>query len=199
MKHLMLVTTLVLFGLPSQASAQTIRDGMVCLEDVCRPLYRDDQSPGKRPPPQAKQPPQARPAAPAPAPAASAPPPPQVEKVAIQIGRNDPGLMNLALNNAQNVLDHYKKAGRQVEIEFVAYGPGLHMVRSDTSPVRERLTTLLQDRPQGLRFRACARTLKEQSAAEEQEITLLQGVSRVVLGVAHLVHLHETGFRTLRP
>jgi hypothetical protein len=52
--------------------------------------------------------------------------------------------MNVALNNAQNLLKHYEAANGKVQVEFVAYGPGLHMVRSDTSPVKERLSGLLE-------------------------------------------------------
>ncbi len=44
--------------------------------------------------------------------------------------------MNLALNNAANVARDFTARGQQVEIEIVAYGPGLHMLRDDTSPVK---------------------------------------------------------------
>jgi hypothetical protein len=60
-------------------------------------------------------------------------------RLAIQVNQNDPAVMNLALNNAVNVVQHYSAAGEEVEIEIVTYGPGLHMLREDTSPVKGRI------------------------------------------------------------
>src|SRR5262245_18199875 len=60
-------------------------------------------------------------------------------KVAIHVDDNDAKVMNLALNNAKNVLDYYKRKGETVAIEIVTYGPGLHMLRADTSPVKQRI------------------------------------------------------------
>ena len=54
-------------------------------------------------------------------------------KVAIQVNQNDKAVMDLALNNAKNVLDYYKEKGETVAIEIMTYGPGLHMLRADTS------------------------------------------------------------------
>ncbi len=44
-------------------------------------------------------------------------------KVVFQVSDNDPAKWNLALNNAQNVQRDLGK--ENVEIEIVAYGPGL--------------------------------------------------------------------------
>src|SRR5690242_465489 len=53
----------------------------------------------------------------------------------LQVNTNDPAAMNLALNNAMNVTQYYKQMGENVKIEVVTFGPGLHMLRDDTSPV----------------------------------------------------------------
>ena len=47
--------------------------------------------------------------------------------VAIHVDQNDPKVMNMALNNAVNVNKYYESIGDTVEIELVAYGPGLNM------------------------------------------------------------------------
>ena len=191
----------LVFPLVSPAAAQVTREDTVCLDDVCRTIFKEQmplpkQSQRQTPP----QPPSLR----TPPPLAARPHqlPPQIphsEKVAFQISRNDAAAMNLTLNNVQNIMEHYRKMGRNVEIEIVAYGPGLQMMRADTSPGRERLAMMLQGHPAGLRLRACELTMKQQSAVEEHGISLLKGVSRVDLGVAHLVQLQEMGYRTLRP
>src|ERR1700704_6603135 len=63
-------------------------------------------------------------------------------RVAIQVDQNDPAVMNLALNNATNVIDYYRSKGQEVQVDLVTYGPGLHMLRDDTSPVKDRLKQL---------------------------------------------------------
>ena len=62
--------------------------------------------------------------------------------IAIQVDQNDPQVMNLALNNATNVIEYYRAKNEEVDIDIVAYGPGLHMLRADTSPVQDRIKRL---------------------------------------------------------
>src|SRR5579864_3373813 len=64
---------------------------------------------------------------------------PAQHRLAIQVDQNDPQAMNLALNNAENVIDYYRGKGESTDIEIVAYGPGLNMLRADTSPVKDRI------------------------------------------------------------
>ena len=68
-------------------------------------------------------------------------------KVAIQVSQNDKAVMDLALNNAKNIIDYYKGKGETVAIEIVTYGPGLHMLRSDTSPVKDRIAPMALENP----------------------------------------------------
>ena len=63
----------------------------------------------------------------------------RVHRLAIQVDQNDPAVMNLALNNATNVIQYYRDKGEEVEVDLVTYGPGLNMLRADTSPVKERI------------------------------------------------------------
>src|SRR6267154_2696522 len=57
-------------------------------------------------------------------------------RIAIQVDQNDPQVMNLALNNATNVIEYYRARNEDVDVDIVTYGPGLHMLRADTSPSR---------------------------------------------------------------
>ena len=77
-------------------------------------------------------------------------------RIAIQVDQNDPQVMNLALNNATNVIEHYRARNEGVEIDIVTYGPGLHMLRADTSPVQDRLKRLKDLAfPSKIQFSAC--------------------------------------------
>src|ERR1700754_608912 len=55
----------------------------------------------------------------------------KAHRLAIQVDQNDPQVMNLALNNATNVLEYYRGKNEDVDVDIVTYGPGLHMLRAD--------------------------------------------------------------------
>src|ERR1700730_16080625 len=79
-----------------------------------------------------------------------------VHRVAIQVNQNDKAVMELALNNAKNVIEYYASKGETVAVEIVTYGPGLHMLRSDTSPVQDRIKQIADSSfPSSIKFSAC--------------------------------------------
>ena len=121
-----------------------------------------------------------------------------VHKVAIHVDENDPARINLALNNVKNVKQYYDSIGEAVEIEVVAYGPGLHMLRADTSPVKDRISALALE-VGGLVFSACGNTKAGMSKAEGKEIELLPEATVVPSGVIRLVELQEEGYAYVRP
>src|SRR5690348_2563878 len=86
-------------------------------------------------------------------------------RLILQVNSNDPAMMNLALNNAANVVQYYKELGQTVSIEVVTFGPGLHMLRDDTSPVKARIETLALSTPE-ISFKACGNTKQNMSKAE---------------------------------
>ena len=119
-------------------------------------------------------------------------------RVVIQVSENDPRTMNLALNNAENLRSFYEQAGEAVQIEIVAYGPGLAMVRGDTSPVRDRLAALVA-RPQPVTLSGCDNTLGRQSKLEGKDISLVSEARLVPTGIGRIVQLQEQGWTYIRP
>ena len=69
-------------------------------------------------------------------------------RLILQVNSNEPAMMNLALNNATNVAQYYKDLGEKVTIDVVTFGPGLHMLRDDTSPVKARIEALAVSSPE---------------------------------------------------
>lgn len=121
----------------------------------------------------------------------------KVHKVAIQVNQNEKGVMDLALNNAKNITDYYKEKGEQVLIEIVTYGPGLHMLRSE-SPVKERIAVMSLENPQ-LTFAACGNTQTNMSKAEGKPVTLLSEAKVTPSGVVRLMELQDQGYAYIRP
>ena len=82
--------------------------------------------------------------------------------------------MNLALNNATNVIEYYRAKGEDVNVDVVTYGPGLHMLRADTSPVKDRIKSLKDAAfPSKIQFSACGNTKEGMEKKEGQPITVL--------------------------
>ena len=123
-------------------------------------------------------------------------------RIAIQVDQNDPAVMNLALNNAKNVLEYYGAKGERAEVEIVAYGPGLNMLRADTSPVKERIATMAGAQatpPSKIVYSACNNTLKGMEKREGRPITLIPQARTVPAGVVRIMELEEQGWGYVRP
>ena len=120
--------------------------------------------------------------------------------IAIQVDQNDPVVMNQALNNANNVIDYYRDKNEDVDVDIIAYGPGLHMLRADTSPVQDRVKRL-KDMifPGKIQFSACGNTRQGMEKAEGHPIPLLPDATVVPSGVVHLSELQEQGWSYVRP
>jgi hypothetical protein len=121
-------------------------------------------------------------------------------RVAIQVDQNDPQVMNLALNNATNVIEHYRGKNEEVEVDIVTYGPGLHMLRDDTSPVKDRLKRLKELAfPGKVQFSACNNTKQGMEKAEGKAVPIVSDATIVPSGVVRLMELQEQGWSYVRP
>ena len=121
-------------------------------------------------------------------------------RVAIQVNQNDPQVMNLALNNATNVLEYYRGKNEEVEIDIVTYGPGLHMLRADTSPVQDRLKRLKEMAfPGKVQFSACNNTKQGMEKTEGKAISVVSDATIVPSGVVRIMELQEQGWSYVRP
>lgn len=119
-------------------------------------------------------------------------------KLAIQVDEKNPAIMKLALNNAQNVIKYYQAKGESVLVEIVAYGPGLHMLRTDTSPVKDRIATMALEHP-NLSFVSCKNTERNMSKQEKKPISLISEARSTESGVVRLMELQKQGYAYIRP
>lgn len=122
----------------------------------------------------------------------------KVHHLIIQVTQNDPAVMGLALSNAVNLTRHYGEIGEEVEIEFVAYGPGLHMLRDDTSPVKARLKSIAESLTSVV-FTACGLTIMTMEKLEGKSVPIVPQAKIVKTGVARVIELQEQGWSYVRP
>lgn len=119
-------------------------------------------------------------------------------QVAVQLNSNDETAMNAALNNVSNIEKYYRELGEKVEVEVVAFGPGLNMLREDTSPVKERIKTMAAIMP-NLVFSACGNTMENMTRIEAKNIPIIPEAKVVKSGVVRLLELQEQGWSYVRP
>jgi intracellular sulfur oxidation DsrE/DsrF family protein len=111
-------------------------------------------------------------------------------KVIFQVSDNDPAKWNLALNNVRNI---QQDLGRDnVEIEVVAYGPGLNMLKLD-SAVSGRVGDALG---QGVKILACENTMSNNKVGKAD---MLPNIGYVKAGVVELMVKQQQGYSYIRP
>jgi hypothetical protein len=114
----------------------------------------------------------------------------QRNRIVIQVSDADQGKWNLALNNARNIQADLGAAN--VEIEIVAYGPGIGMLKLD-SPVADRVD---EASAAGVKIMACDNTMKGQKLARGD---MLSGIGYVNAGVVEIMQRQQQGWAYLRP
>lgn len=119
-------------------------------------------------------------------------------RLALQISDNTPEKMNAVLNVAANVSRYYSDKGEEVEIEIVAFNAGLHMLRDDTSPVKDRVANALRSLTT-VSFKACKNTMDAMAKNEGKPAVLLPKIDIVEAGVTRLIELSESGWTIVRP
>lgn len=113
-----------------------------------------------------------------------------VKKVVIQVSDGDPKKWNLALNNARNVQTDLGKD--KVQIEIVAYGPGLGMLKAD-SKVAPRLAQALDS---SIGLLACENTMRNTKTTKGD---MYAGIGYVPAGVVHIMQREREGWSYIRP
>jgi hypothetical protein len=111
-------------------------------------------------------------------------------KVVLQVSDADPAKWNLALNNARNIQTDLGKGN--VDVEIVAYGPGLGMLKAE-SKVADRLAQALDN---NVGLMACENTMRNTKVKRED---MYGGISYVDAGVVHLMKRQREGWAYIRP
>lgn len=112
------------------------------------------------------------------------------KKVVIQVSDADPKKWALALNNAANVQEDLGK--ENVEVEVVAYGPGLGMLKLE-SEVGDRVKGALGN---GVKVVACENTMQKQKLTQAD---MLPNLGYAKAGVVELMNKQAEGYAYIRP
>lgn len=116
---------------------------------------------------------------------------PSRAKAVFQVSDADPQKWNLTLNNVRNALDDYGGT-MAVELEIVAYGPGIGMLKAG-SPVAGRVADALKS---GIKIVACENSMRAQKLVEAD---MLPKIGYVPAGVVELIKKQAQGWAYIRP
>ncbi len=111
------------------------------------------------------------------------------DKVIFQVSDADPKKWNLTLNNIKNV---QHDLGQAVDIEVVAYGPGIAMLKLD-SEVGNRVAEAAAS---GVKVVACGNTMTGQKLTKDD---MLPNLGYVKAGVVELMQKQREGYAIIRP
>ena len=111
-------------------------------------------------------------------------------KVVMQMSDGDAAKWNLALNNAKNLQSDLGAAN--VDIEIVAYGPGIGMLKAD-SVVGTRVD---EAQASGVKVVACENTMRGMKLGKSD---MLSTVSYVPAGVVEIMQKQQQGWAYIRP
>ena len=106
-----------------------------------------------------------------------------------QVTDNDPARWTMILNNMQNLRDGV--GGEPVEIELVAYGPGINMLKSD-SPVKQRIAEALKS---GVKVNGCQNTMNGMKLTPAD---MLPEIGYVPSGVVEVMRKQQQGWAYIR-
>ena len=115
---------------------------------------------------------------------------PARSKVVLQVSDADSTKWNLALNNAKNLQTDLGAAN--VDVEIVAYGPGIGMLKAD-SVVGNRIDEALTA---GVKVVACENTMRTQKLTQAD---MLGKIGYVPAGVVEIMQRQQQGWSYLRP
>jgi len=114
-------------------------------------------------------------------------------KIVLQLSDNDPRKQALVISVANNVLKFYDPD--KVAIEVVAFGPGVDLLRSESSN-RKLVESLIA---QGVRFDVCLNTVDTVERETGRRPEIIPGATPVQVGVGQILFLTENGYTLVRP
>jgi intracellular sulfur oxidation DsrE/DsrF family protein len=121
-------------------------------------------------------------------------PPPSIDsprRIMLQLTSDNPKDINNLLYNAVNLQKFYGQD--QVQIVIVAYGAGMQALYTKTSPVVDRVKSLMQ---YDIQFIGCGNTMETTHHTRDE---LIPGVEVVTAGIAEIVERQLRGWIYIRP
>ncbi|MCM5572330.1 DsrE family protein [Burkholderiaceae bacterium FT117] len=111
-------------------------------------------------------------------------------RLVVQVSDGEPARWNMALNNVRNLQSEL--GASNVEVEVVAYGPGINMLKADATTAN-RISEAIKS---GVKIVACENSLKAMKVGKED----MHGeIGYVPAGVVEIMRKQQQGWAYVRP
>lgn len=117
-------------------------------------------------------------------------------RVVVHLFSDEPAHMEAALRTAERLAKAQDLSGRPFRVEFIANGPGLHLLRTGGSPYGARIVTL-HETYENLHLVACQQAM-ERLRDRGIDVTLLPGVEEAVSAESELATRLTQGWRYIQ-
>lgn len=122
---------------------------------------------------------------------------PMEAKVLFHLNSGDHRRMREVLDEAQNLLRVYRRQGRPAEVEIIANGRGINLLRKGHSPFAARIQKMHLEYA-NLKFAACQNTIDRVEREKGIIPHLLPQAVIVDSGVAQIIRLQQRGWAYIR-
>jgi len=116
------------------------------------------------------------------------------DRVVLQLSESGDAQQRLVLSIANNLIKHYGGPDF-IDIEIVAFGPGISLLFADNENV-ERISSLVAN---GVRFVGCMNTIETLARRDGKAPEMNPVMIPVQTGVAHIIQRANEGFTVIRP
>jgi len=111
-------------------------------------------------------------------------------RLVVQVSDGEAQRWNMALNNIRNLQSELGAAN--VEVELVAYGPGINMLKADATTAN-RISDAIRS---GVKIVACENSLKAMKVGKED---MHEQIGYVPAGVVEIMRRQQEGWAYIRP
>lgn len=118
-------------------------------------------------------------------------------RVLVHLNDNDPAVAFEVLSDLEQMLLDFQQRGEAVQVEVVANGDGLELVRADMTPIAEEITGLI-DRYPNLTVSACRYTIDQLWEDHGLVVDLIPGVKQIDSGVVQVIRRQQEGWAYIR-
>ena len=113
----------------------------------------------------------------------------------LQVSDADPAKYTAALYISNNLIKHYE-GPEYIDLEVIAFGPGVHMLTDNDNANAQRISSLMAN---GVRFYVCMNTLDSIQRKTGSRPQVLDGVVGVQTGVAFMLEEVQAGYTHIHP
>jgi intracellular sulfur oxidation DsrE/DsrF family protein len=118
---------------------------------------------------------------------------PAKERVVIQVSDGDPKTWNQALNVVGNMKANYAKRGTESEIQIVAFGMGIQMLKDD-AVVANRVREAVKNG--GAKMVACENSMGRFKLTKDM---MVDNITYSETGVIYIIEKQREGWSVIRP